>query len=310
MANKLILFTLFALMGVMPIAYSSVRTVEIKPKLFDNFTYASFSMRIPDAADSVDYILVLLSGINQDGEKLLEDARWTQFADATNAAILACTFKMEKWQRRHYAAAQFGSGAAMDKAIERIDERMPEFELEDLPLLICGHSAGGMFAYGYSCYNPGRMLGFVAMKGGHYFPQPTRETFRVPGLIISGAEDSDRCRKAIRELFEYHRNYGAPWCWMEDEHGHNHVDLTIVTQYLKGLLSLKLDGPSKMGKIDRSKLVGITVDLETKQIISEEEIWNFENTKVREGWLPSRAVYDIWAEQDIGPKKYSHKARR
>jgi hypothetical protein len=154
------------------------------------------------------------------------------------------------------------------------------------------------------------MLGFVAMKGGFYFPQPTRESFRVPGLVISGAKDHDRGRKAIRELFEYHRSNGAPWCWMEDEHGHNHVDLTIVTQYLKGLMSLKLDQPSERGKVDRSKLVGITVDLETKQIMSEAELWNFENTDVREGWLPSRAVYQIWSEQDTGPKKYPQRTRR
>ena len=207
----------------------------------DNFNEAEFSLRLPDAVQNPKFLLILLTGFNGDSAPLLEDAIWLDFAEEIQAAMIACTFRSDPHNldaHAHYSAAQHGSGAALDTAIEQFAEHVDACNFSSLPLLIYGHSAGGQFAYGYSCHQPKRMLGFAAGKGGYYFPEPVADTYDVPGLLISGAKDLERRRQAIRELYEHHHAHGAPWILSEDNYGHEVADtLNLVIPFFRSLVN-------------------------------------------------------------------------
>ena len=285
------------------------RIVHIKPGKRDNFSKAIFYLRVPKEVAKPKYILVLLPGINADGSGLLKRKEWQDFAKETQAAMVACTFvkkdKSKYDKHNNYAAAQCGSGAALESAIEKLDLAQKHYSLKDLPLLIYGHSGGGQFAFGFSCHNPKRMIGFAAGKGGYYYPEAVKGTFEVPGLMISGQKDKVRRKNGIRDLYKLSREKGAPWCWMEDKYGHGAAkNLSVVLPYFKGLLRLQLGGQSKRFP-DRSKLVGISVDLINKKSISENKVFETNDTNPRQGWLPSKSVFDAWSKEDIGVKKYA-----
>jgi len=285
------------------------KVVHIKPGKQDNFSKAVFYFHVPEEVDKPKYILVLLPGINGDGSGLLMHKGWQQFAKKTKAAMIACTFvkKDRKKYDKHnnYSAAQCGSGAALESAIEKFDEGQQGYSLKDFPLLIYGHSGGGQFAFGFSCHNPKRMIGFAAGKGGYYYPEPVKGTFEVPGLIISGQKDKYRRKNGIRDLYKLSREKGAPWCWMEDKHGHEAAkNLSVVIPYFRELLRLQLTGES-INVADRSKLVGISVNLVNKKILSENKVFDANDTNPKQGWLPSKSVFDMWAKEDIGMEKYA-----
>jgi poly(3-hydroxybutyrate) depolymerase len=286
----------------------SIDTIHIKPIKEDNFSKAIFLLHVPKKVKNPRYILVLVPGFNLQGDRFLKDSNWLKFAEQTNGVILACTFKtMERNKRKfvHYSAAQLGSGMALESAIKKLDNLNPQFSLSELPLLMYGMSAGGQFAYGFSCYNPTRLIGFAAVKGGHYFPAPIDGSYNVPALIISGKKDLNRRRIAIRNLFERGKRNGAPWCWMEDNHGHQEANcLSIIIPYFKELLQMQLTSEQEK-KINRSKLAGITVDLTNKKILQEKSLFNHQNTNYKEGWLPSVEVFNIWAKLDTGRIKYT-----
>lgn len=305
-----LLLTLVAMnvFSEMSVFAEPLTTVHIKPKATDNFSKASFSLRIPEKVEAPRYILVLLPGFNGDGARLLRNKRWFKFVEETSGAMLACTFRMDKKTPIHYAAAQHGSGSALETAIEQLDAKDTLRSLKELPLLIYGFSAGGQFAYGFSCHNPQRLIGFAAAKGGYYFSEPLDETYKVPGLMISGRKDSGRRKKAIRDLFESHRAKGAPWCWMEDKNGHTAAKcLSVVIPYFGELLRLQLDGQQKK-LIDRSKLVGVTVDLVNKNITSRSKTFGANDTNLKQGWLPSESIFTLWSRLDIGMQKYAEQS--
>lgn len=286
----------------------NILTVHIEPTPKDNFNTALFSLRIPENVRKPGYILVLVPGYNEDGIGFLKNRQWLKFACQTGGAIVACTFKAmdeNKGPSVHYAAARHGSGAALESAIEQLDVKNSLYSLKDLPLLIYGFSAGGQFAYGFSCHNPERMIGFAAVKGGYYFREPMNKTWEVPGLIISGREDSERRKTEIRNLFELSRAKGSPWCWMEDNSGHEEARvLSVVIPYFRELLRLQLERYQK-GFPNRSKLVGIAVDLINKQVLDEKKVFDAQDTNLKQGWLPSKFVFEAWSQVDIGRLKYT-----
>ena len=173
----------------------------------------------------IRYFLVLLPGYNESGDPLTEHPLWTNLAKATGGAMVGCSFQTRPKEDGsvHYAAANYGSGRALDLAVKRLSEHLGEPSFSHLPFLMYGYSAGGQFAYGYSCHAPHRLLGFVAVKGGIYFQEPLEATYQVPGLVISGELDLEKRRKAIRALFEIHRKQDAPWCWLEEK-GQGHKE--------------------------------------------------------------------------------------
>jgi len=286
-------------------------TVNIPPRKGDNFIQASFDLLVPQKIERPRYILVLLPGFNGDGQRFLQDKVWRDFAEETDAAMLACTFialpeetdeEIENYV--HYAAAQHGSGAVLEQAIEQFDQLNSTFSLKDLPLLIYGHSAGGQFAYGFSCHRPKRMIGFVAAKGGYYYPEPVDGTYKVPGLIISGEQDLARRKIEIRSLFESHRKHGAPWCWMEDAYGHGTAStLDVIIPYFRELIRLRLPATGNT-LVAISKDEGVIASLETKTILNRKASAPTDNTDPRSAFLPSVSVFKIWLQHDTGKRKY------
>jgi hypothetical protein len=287
--------------------------VHITPGAKDNFSVASFYLRVPEKVKKPRYILVLLPGINGEGRGLLNKKQWLTFAEETDAAMLACTFKKEKGKsfgkHNHYAAAQCGSGAALESAIEQFDKQDARHALKGLPLLIYGHSAGGQFAYGFSCHNPKRMIGFAAIKGGYYFPEPIDGTYGVPGLVVSGRKDLQRRRTAIDRLFALHRAKQAPWCWLEDKGGHGAGEsFGFVIEYFRELLKLRF---KENGRTLRAipKGAGVTIDLTSKKILGKGVNFEGKNSEVRHAWLPSEKLFKAWAKLDTGQEKYAERKK-
>ncbi len=273
----------------------------------DNFSHASFSLKISDRVKAPRYLLVLLPGFNQNGNGFLKSKTWLDFAEESQAALIAVTFKSldpKKPGFVHYAAAHRGTGAALETAIGQLDAHAADHKLQGLPLFVYGFSAGGQFAYGYSCHNPKRLIGFVAIKGGFYFPKPKSGTFDVPGLMISGHRDQERRRINIRRLFEQHRRQGAPWCWMEDNGGHRVGGTSaVVLPYIRQLLALRLPPGNRQPKpLDHAS--GVTIDLKTQKILHPGLPTPKDHTNPLTGYLPSRAVHEVWAKMDIGQGKY------
>jgi len=278
---------------------SPTASISIPAKPGGNFTKAEFFLHLPEGIDQFRGIYMNLPGWNSDGSKLAEDPGLRSFCKKHHLALLAATFvsnKIEGAPREtyHYAAAQSGSGEALEQALMELGQKTGHPELGEVPMLISGYSAGGMFAYGMACYRPSRIIAFAALKGGYYPSEPKAETFQVPGVIISGTLDEQRRQDALNKLFRDHRAQGSPWTLLEEPGvGHNPGQgARLVRTFFEEVLALRLpDGSSKPQAIPETK--GIKVRLSDGQELSSDHP---AVPLTETGWFPGQASLKIWRE--------------
>ena len=116
-----------------------------------------------------------------------------------------------------YVNVKNGSGQAMLKSIERISELSGHRELDTIPLMLFGMSAGGQFNYEFVCWHPERVQAFVVNKGGIYYTAlAPSATWDVPGLFISGSDDSPYRINIIKGIFSINRRFGAKWTYAQE----------------------------------------------------------------------------------------------
>lgn len=233
---------------------------EVKPQRRDNFLSARFTLRHDPAVEKPRALLVLLNGYNGEGESLVLLPGVREFADRHGLLLATCTFTSEKGNggspTMHYAAAENGSGAALDQALAAFAEQSRKPGLKDLPLLFYGYSAGGMFGYGYACWKPERVLAVASLKGGIFIAKPKRGTYGVPMLFFAGENDSAMRLKGIEKAFRDGAGRRAPWCHIiEQGTGHERGQCgDLVLPFFAAVIERRLPaGAPAMKGIDPAK---------------------------------------------------------
>jgi dienelactone hydrolase len=296
---------------------------EIKPRAADNFTKAIFRIWIPENTKQLRGLLVLLPGWNSDGRPLADKETWRTFARENQFALVACFLRSQKislenprWMYRCYWMAELGSGKALIDALKKFSGLTGRPEIENLPVLIRGYSAGGQFSYSFACYAPERIIGFVSVKGVYYFSKASAQTSEVPAIFILGENDHYRQIPRVMRLFKKYRAQGAPWAVaIEPDAGHeagNSDDL--VLPFLNALVKKRLEDGKNHYKdikpIEPSE--SWLCDLKTHRIFPYKE--GLRDIK-EAAWLPDKNVAEVWQcfvtveNQNSQKKKVkSHKA--
>ena len=195
------------------------QSVIITPTLDDNFTYAAFKFWEPHFDHKINGIIALLPGWSGDGTELTDNQSWRQLASKMNCALVSCTFQSDANMPDYYLA-EHGSGRALITAIEVYGLKHSWEGCDQLPIALCGHSAGGEFAFNFSRWAPKRVVAVVAIKGGFYENPDSPELFRIPILFITGQHDEGYRQNALKSLFYTGRVKNAPWCIASDHLGH------------------------------------------------------------------------------------------
>ena len=158
-----------------------------------NFQLAEFRFWNPNLNDDYNGILVLTPGINRDGREAVLDTVWQKFATKHNLIIVASHFKSypKKEGRPPYYQASEGSGNILLTSIEKYSKEISNKDINKLPLLLYGFSAGGQFNYEFASWKPEKVISFVVNKGGYYNTGITsNQTQKVPGIFFIGEDDN------------------------------------------------------------------------------------------------------------------------
>ena len=155
--KKLLLLVLF-----IPL-FSFGQTFDFSFSDGPNFELAEFRFWKPKSTVNYNGVLVLVPGLDRDGREAVLDTVWQKFATKHNFIILACYFK--NYQNRSgnsaYYDASKGSGDILLKSIKKYSEVISNKDINDLPLLFYGFSAGGQFNYEFASWKPEKVISFV-----------------------------------------------------------------------------------------------------------------------------------------------------
>jgi len=256
---------------------------EISPKA--NFTKADFRLRLL-GTQPVKGILVLVPGLDGDGRGAVESARWQALAREFDLALVGCFM-----QGGGYHQAENGTGEALLDALKDFAKQSKHPELNAVPLVMWGHSAGGQFNYNFVSWKPQRVAAFIVNKGGYYSGQPNGQSRKVPGLFFLGTKDSELRINSITGIYEKGRKLGALWALAPEANAGHEEGRTqeVANTFFTAILPHRLSSSGKLEDVEERS--GWLAAPEKKII---EPAATSKLTKSEAGWLPDEATAKAW----------------
>ena len=185
---------------------------NVNPTSTSNFDIAAFRLWVPENTSNLKAILVLASSSNSNALGLADSEEWQKYAVANNLAIISVHLK-SSGTSGYYAEASGGSGKALLTALEKITERNNISAIADLPFLLRGYSAGGVFSYFFSAYKPERVIAFANIRGGGLSVTSDSNKL-IPGMMLIGELDTPSRNETMKSLVQLNRNNYGLWSYV------------------------------------------------------------------------------------------------
>jgi len=185
-------------------------TYRVFPKQDDNFGVAEFRLWVPETSQALKAVAVLVHSYNSNGLGYANSSYWQEFAKKENVALLAVHLKEGSTSSVSYTDARRGTGKALLFSLEQLAEKIGQPYLKDLPFLMRGYSAGGVFSNSFSDFEPERLLGFANIRGGSLL-STSEKNIRIPAMMFFGEFDSAERNNRIVETIAIKRKIGANW---------------------------------------------------------------------------------------------------
>ena len=268
-------------------------TFRVNP--YGNFDIGEFRLWLPDSTDDLRAILVLSNYHNSYGLGLASNDEWQTYAKQEKLAILAVHLESFPNSQGYYSYASGGSGSALLKALDSLAQRHQIEKLLDLPFLLRGYSAGGVFSYHFSDYQPQRVIAFANIRGGSLnVTEPENKI--IPGLMLGGENDAATRNERIAEIVLSKRNEGANWAYAiepnEDHFGSvTNSDKLIRAFFSKALAKRKIEGSNQLIAISEDS--GWLGNNETQEIFSFD---SYPTAKSEASWLIDEDFALLWKD--------------
>jgi pimeloyl-ACP methyl ester carboxylesterase len=174
----------------------------------ENLLETSGQLFIPDNVKLVSARVVFIAHGLGEGEFACGD--WRTFAEERNLALMSLTLKNDAdgtpW--RQFEAAD----EAFWDLLEELEEESDRPDLEDAPLILWGHSAGGYLSTQLATAHPEEVAGFVAYHGSRLYKGGSNNgMYELPGLFILAEYDTSGIRAASIDQVALGRSNHALW---------------------------------------------------------------------------------------------------
>lgn len=184
-------------------------SVNVSSQSAYNFDIAQFRLWVPEEIENLRAIAILASSHNSNGLGLVNIPEWQEFAQKEKVALMGIYFRTDPG-RTIYTAAAEGSGNALMQSLDSITTRNNLPEIKDLPFLMRGYSAGGVFSYQFSAFQPDRVIAFVNVRGGS-LTGTSDVNVGIPALMIMGENDAASRNDRIQSTVLQKRAEGGLW---------------------------------------------------------------------------------------------------
>ncbi|HMC02274.1 MAG TPA: hypothetical protein VKN14_14640 [Flavobacteriaceae bacterium] len=270
-------------------------TYSVNPGIVDNFDIAQFRLWVPESNENLKAILVLSEGNNTNAFGLENRPEWRDFANSKNIALLSTNFKSYTGLG-HYSDARGGSGEALLKALDSIASRNNLGYIKNLPFLLRGFSAGGVFSFYFSTYKPNHVIAFANMRGGGIGINNISDIKGIPALMCIGENDAESRNERIMEAVDFSRALGGLWNYAVepnvDHFGSLVNDDALARVFFSKALEKRLNSDSNV-LIDILENIGWLGNNVSKAIFSYD---NYPDSQVDASWLIDEEFANNWKD--------------
>jgi hypothetical protein len=203
-------------------------------------------------------VLVLCPGYNGDGEYLIREKGWREFARKHRLLLVGLSFAsktedLSRRVRRGYYYVERGSGGLLLEGLKKITKR-------ELPVVIFGFSGGAHFVHRFVYEHSAKVKVWGVYGFGWFREAPQKARVKPPGIFVCGLEDERL--KATRDAFL--SALRAQWsvAWMDvPRSGHTMEARAIsrVREFFGKVLVMPADARGKWKRAEGGGLDGFSV---------------------------------------------------
>lgn len=277
---------------------------EITGYFIDDWTYSidkdtrdvsEFRLWLPEHKESVRAILVLSHSNNSNGLGLVNSKEWQAFATKENLCILALHFK-SIGSSVHYSDAFSGSGKELLFALDKLTQKHDVLYINDLPFLLAGYSAGGVFSYNFTQFQKDRVIAFANIRGGG-ISTPIKWIHHIPVLFLAGALDHPSRNETLQRIALENRSLDGNWVFATepnvDHFGGMEASYALIQLLFSKALALRLPSPTSTDLENINTAFGWLGNYEDFTVYSYE---NYPNNKEEAAWLVDEVFAKAWVQ--------------
>jgi hypothetical protein len=218
--------------------------------------------------------LILCPGRNGNGQDLISDPKWVQFAQEQKVNLVGLSFASDdNPEDLGYFRVSSGSGQILINGLNR------EFGSPQPKLLLFGFSRGAQFTDSFCTWRPDLVMAWCAYSATEWcVPAPVP---REPkGIIACGEEDESNYSFSVLQFLKG-RSMEKPWTWISLAHT-GHVLSPALEDFVRSYFASILAHPTAKG---------VWMDVDTKSPV-ERRVEQQNPTLA--AWLPDADVAGAW----------------
>jgi predicted esterase len=218
--------------------------------------------------------LILCPGHNGNGEEMIGEAGWSNFARKENLNLVGLSFASDdNALGQKYFKAEAGSGAVLLEGLRRA------FGSALRPLLLYGFSRGAQFVYSFARSEPDFVLTWCAYSATEW-ESPGVAPCEPRGIVACGDEDEPNYSSSVLQFLKG-RGMDKPWTWVSLAHmGHSRS--AALEAFVRSYFAAVLCHPGASG---------LWLDVDTKNPLSPAEL---QARPTLAAWLPDKDVAQLW----------------
>ena len=302
--------------GRSSIIAGSYYQASMPPEKDDDYQSADFRMWIPQNVQTIRGVIVKQHGCGDPaaatGLDHANDLQWQALATKHQFGLLGSKFTTGKQYCEYWMIANYGSGAALIRALNNFAKQSQHPEIERVPWAIWGHSGGADWGIQMMQQYPDRTIAAIAARGGAFFLLGTNPSIaNVPVLFALGEKD----RVAVSgtqdlpiQAFKRYRKSAALWTLaIEAKAGHELSDTRLLAiPYFDALITQRLPAQGNdLQPIDPAR--GWLGNIDTHQIAP---VAKFAGNPLAAAWLPNEETARKWQQYvTTGKIAPTHKPR-
>lgn len=231
-------------------------TYQVFPTDTDGFSSALFRLWFPENT-TPRTILVISPGSGSTSLGDVNLKEWQDYAKKENLALMGLQIQPKS------SVSAASNMVALLYALKELTSKHNIVEINDLPFLFSGFSAGGVLSYNYSLDRKNRTIAFANIKG--FMNETSTSIKTVPGLIIVGELEGNERAEQIKNAFYSHRRNQSVVCFaIEPNSGHS-IDNSnvLVREFFSAVLKKRLVNGELIDLLENDVLLANYDNLET-----------------------------------------------